>query len=42
MDFLESILILAAENYSPGNIFINFLPYNIYFKKIFIFARSKM
>ena len=35
MDFLESILILAAENYSPGNIFINFLPYNIYFKKDF-------
>jgi len=35
MDFLESILILAAENYSPGIIFIIFLPYDIYFKKDF-------
>ena len=35
MDFLESILILASENYSPGNIFIIFLHYKFILKKDF-------
>ena len=37
MDFLESILILASENYKPGKKY-----YNIIKKKIFIFVQYKI